>query len=542
MGNLSSLANPISGLRSAQTNLFVTGHNMANVNTPGFSRQQVMQQDFGYLGIGRNHFGSMQVGLGTDIIGIRQIRDRFLDAQFRQEVGKANYYDTLYNVGTDIELAMGELTNPSSGMVVTRQLWASIQELSMNPSGIDARGNFVSSNIAYLNTMNVTHKRLQEQQNILNQEVKDMVNQVNQLTNTINELNKMISSAEISGQRANDLRDRRNLALDELSMLIDIDYRENRQGGIDISTGNHQLLANGSVTNIGLRYTTPGSSFVEPVITPSKNILPFDPTYNNARSLFSYNKPPGPNQSHGALKATIMARGLFNANHDSLNVEPPDPADFINDPNGFKAAMETYRRNEFNSLHTTIPKTMRELDILFNHTVTMINEHLTQGYDLEGNKGIPVFSLKNTSGGYTLGNVVINPLLLDPQNYKLLGLSTNSTEGQDDNKIIIDLLDAWNEATISLDDSHKMNIDDFYNHIITSLATETANAKSMRDTQVSKAGDIDNRRLQQFAVSLDEEMTNMIQFQHAFNAASRMINTMDSMIETLIRSTGRAGL
>lgn len=542
MANLSSLANPISGIRSAQTNLFVTGHNMANVNTPGFSRQQVMQQDFGYLGIGSNHFGQNQVGLGTDIVGIRQIRDRFLDAQFRQEIGKANFYDTLYNVGTDIELAMGELTNSSSGRAVTRQLWSSIQELSMNPSGIDARGNFVSSNILYLNTMNATYKRLQEQQNNLNQQVKDMVNQVNQLTNTINELNSMIISAEVSGQSANDFRDRRNLALDELSALIDIDYRENKYGAIDISTNGHQLLANGTVSNVGLRYTSPGSNFVEPVLTPSENILPFDPTYSNARSLFSYNKAPGPNHSHGTLKATIMARGLFSSNFDSLNIDPPVIEDFEDDPNGFKAAMETYRRNEFNSLHTIIPKTMRELDTLFNHKVTMINEHLTQGYDLNGNKGIPVFSLIDADGDYTLGNVVINPLLLSPQGYNLLGLSSTPQIGQDDNKILKDLLDAWNAQTISIDGSSNMNIDDLYNHIITSLATETAKARSMRDTQVSIAGDIDNRRLQQFAVSLDEEMTNMIQFQHAFNAASRMINTIDSMIETLIRGTGRVGL
>lgn len=540
MGNLSSIANTTSGLRAAQAGLFVTGHNMANVNTQGFSRQRVMQQDFAYRGAGSNHFGVNQIGLGTDVTGITQIRDRFLDTQFREERGKANFFDRLHKAGTDIELAMGELRNPNSSQNAIRILWASIHEFNLNPSGIDSRSNFISATRSYLNSINDTHRRLLEQQAVLNREVKGMVDNANELVDIINQLNRSISAAEISGQKANDLRDQRNLALDQLSALIDISYREDGNGIISITSNGHQLLANGIQSNIGLRYTAPGSSFVEPVMTSSKSILPYDPTYSNAHSLFSFNGASRNNT--GALKATIMARGLHPANHSSLNMERPNPADFENDPNGFRQAMETFRRNEFNAVHSTISRTMRHLDTLFNHKVTMMNEHLTQGYDLNGNPGVPLFVRINQDDDYSLGNVTINPVLLSTNGYNYLGVSLTPTSGRDDGSILTNLLEAWEEQNISLDGSAYMNIEELHVHIVTVLATETARVRNMAETHESIVNDVDSRRIQMFGVSLDEEMTNMIQFQHAFNAASRMVNTLDSMIETLIRGTGRAGL
>lgn len=569
MGNLSSIVNPASGIRAAQAGLFVTGHNMSNVNTPGFTRQQAMQRDFGYLGVGENHFGTMQVGLGTDIHSIRQIRDRFLDSMFRQEIGRANFYETIFRAGTDVELTMGELISPHSGTAVTRQLWASMQELTLNPSGIDTRSNFVSASISYLNRMDDTQRRLREQQNVLNGEVKQAVSRINQLTNLINDLNSAISSAESSGQRANDFRDVRNNALDELSSLIDIDYSENIRGVVSISSGGHQLLANSIVSNVGLRFTEPGSSFVEPVVTPATSILPYDPTYSNARSLLNLDRAPREGHRDGILKGLIMSRGLFETTHDSLNRDRPNRNDFYDnavvppefDSAGFSNAMQTFNRREFNALHTTIPRTLRELDTVFHNVITLINDHLTQGYDLNGNSGIPVFQVinpdrpanpdrplgpdedpANPRRAFTLGNVVINPLLLSPQGYNFLGFAQSPTSGRDDAYHLLGLLEAWEAPTITFDGRSDMNLDDLYNHMVTTLSTDTARVRNLRESQLSITSDIDNRRMSASAVSLDEEMTRMIQFQHAFNSASRMVNTIDSMIETLIRGTGRAGL
>ena len=571
MGNLGSVSNAASGLRVAQRGLAATGHNMSNVNTLGFSRQQIMQQDFGSRSIGVNHFGTMQVGLGADVASVRQIRDRFLDSMFRQEIGRANFYETIYRAGVDIELTMGELISDHSTQAVTGQIWESIQELTLNASGIDARSNFVSANITYINRMNDTQRRLREQQNILNGEVKETVARVNELVNMINDLNGLISRAESAGQRANDFRDVRNNAIDELSSLIDIDYRENMRGVVEISTGGHQLLANSVVSNIGLRFTQPGQSFVEPVITPTTSILPYDPTYSNAISLFRFDRPLPDDHRDGKLKGLIMARGLFDATHDSLNRPQPnrdDPVFHIDNGDGtttfnnvaFRNAMETFNRREFNSLHTTIPRTLRHMDTLFHHTVTMINDYLTRGYDLNGQPGVPIFQIINPNRpensdfpidpndpdcpnrrrAYTLGNVVINPVLLNPQGYNNLGFAQSPESGREDAFHLLGLLEAWDAPTISFDGNAEMNLNDLYSHMITTLSTETARVSSVRDTQLSITNDVDNRRMQASAVSLDEEMTNMIQFQHAFNAASRAVSTIDSMIETLLR-TGRAG-
>ena len=572
MGSLGSIANPVSGLRAAQRGLSVTGHNMSNVNTPGFTRQQVIQQGFGYLSVGSNHLGEMQVGLGADIASVRQIRDQFLDSAFRQEIGRANFYETIYRAGVDIELTMGELISPHSTQAVTGLLWASIQELTLNASGIDARSNFISANISYLNRMNDTQRRLREQQNILNAEVRQTVDRINQLVRDIDEINSAIASAEVGPQRANDLRDIRANALDELSSLIDIDYRENIRGVVEISSGGHQLLANSVISNVGLRFTQPGSSFVEPVITPSTTILPYDPTFSNANSLFRFDGPPREDHRHGVLKGLIMARGLYDASHDSLNRPRPDPSDpqfnetvvvdgapeTTFNSVAFRNAMEIYNRREFNALHTTIPRTLRQMDTLFHHTVTMINEHLV-GYDLNGNPGQPIFQVINPDHpsysdspnspnnpnplrAFSLGNVVINPIFLSPEGYNNLGFAQSPTSGRDDAYHVLALIEAWETPSFTFDGRSDMNLDALYSHMITTLSTDTARVRTMRETQLSITSDADNRRMRASAVSLDEEMTNMIQFQHAFNAASRMVNTIDSMIETLIRGTGRAGL
>ena len=127
---LHSIHRANSGLSAAMRNLATTGHNMANVSTEGFSRQRVNQVDFASTGLrpatgannGRGGTNGMQVGLGTDIASVLRLRNTFLDNHYRNEIGAAHFFDTMRRASNDIEVSMGELTNTSSGVAVTRQL------------------------------------------------------------------------------------------------------------------------------------------------------------------------------------------------------------------------------------------------------------------------------------------------------------------------------------------------------------------------------------------------------------------------------------
>ncbi|MCL1935316.1 MAG: flagellar basal body protein [Defluviitaleaceae bacterium] len=629
---LNSIHRTTSGLQAAQRNLAVTAHNMANVSTLGFSRQRVNQVEFAHLNIGRTASSTNQVGLGTSIVGIQQLRNQFMDMHFRNEIGSAHFFETMHRTANDVEMSMDELSNTSNGLVVTRNLWASIQELSLDPGAMDTRSNFVSSATTFLNRMNDTHRRLTEQQNTLNNQAMDLIRESNQLLHTIDDLNKRIHHMEISGQAANDFRDARNVAMDRLAAILDVDFRTNsRNGHVEISTNGHTLLGNNQITHIGMRFTEENGNFIEPVIgqdvTPDSGILNFDPSFRNANSLMRLDRTPMSWDRPGELMGTIMSRGLSRANHVSIHSvferyaqnpnagQPlPPPAigvqpDFIPDANGMFlkspdgdfmqltteemaiAQTQWELRNEFSNTQSVIPRTLRRLDTMFNHTIAMINEFLTnanasstntgtwgtyhrqnwtdiasnatsaQLYDPPYNRtvnawggtGIPIFVTVNNShidtnglpanvnehtANYTLGNVVINPALLTPDGFNLIGLQANNTDVSSPH-ILLNLLSTWHENLISIDGSAPAGIDDFYNFMVTNLAVETESLNNFADSHARTISEIEGERHRSFGVSLEEEMTNMIRFQHSFNASARVVNVLTEMIDTLINRTGR---
>lgn len=282
---------------------------------------------------------------------------------------------------------------------------------------------------------------------------------------------------------------------------------------------------------------------------------------------------------------TIMARGVIStANHTSQQStlprynaagEPDSAGLFLADgteltPEEMARSVGIWeRRMDFHSDHTLIPRTLRHLDTKFNHTVAMLNEFFTNGeassdpatwgnmdeddrlFGIGGVASIPIFVLRDGAADigthlragntindntmqYSLGNVIINPLLLTPQGFNYIGTMTNTVD-TDSNHSILNLLGAWHSNTLSVDGTTPMNIDDFYNWMVTELSTETARLRNMAETQAFIATEIDSDRHRSFGVSLDEEMTDMIRFQHSFNAASRVVNIIDSMIETILR-------
>ena len=531
-----------SGLHAAQSGLNVTGHNMANNQVKGFSRQRSIQQDMWYRGVGSNANGKMQIGTGVDIIGIRQIRNEFLDLNYRKEVGKLNYFNTKYSIGMDIQSAVGELQSAYATQTVITDLWSSLQDLTIDPSSIETRGNFISTCISFLDKMDNMYRRLTLDQNNLNEEVIKTVDNINQITEEIHNLNIVIREQEAYGQYANDYRDQRNLLLDELSKLINIEYKENSNGEVQVFTEGKELISNGTVNKLGLRYTSPNYSFVEPVFTNSKEILPFDKTFKNAKSLYNFCEKGRDNtEESGHLKSLLISRGFYPANFDSLNYKP-NPDDYPNGENdeNYKIALE---RNKFNATKSTIPKAMRELDILFNKIITLINDSFADGYNLNGENdpNFKVFELKNGKGLYSLGNVIINPKVSgSPEGYNLLQLSKNPDKG--DAGVVKDILEKWKEKNTSIDGSPEMNIDGIYSYFINNLAEEVKRDKDKLGSQEILVNKTDSARMEISGVSLDEEMSNMMIYQHAYNAAARMINTIDSMIDTLVNRTGRVGL
>ena len=658
--SMSGLSTAVSGLQAAQLNLYVTGHNMANSRVAGFTRQQVIQSDFRFRTVGRSSHGPSQIGMGTSVDGIRQIRDRFLDIQFRDTVPRAHYFEVRYNAGLELSSIFGELEGQYRLHSVLRDLSQALHELNVEPHSLDARGNFLTFAGNFIDKMNNASRAMHEYQLMLNNSIIGKVQRVNQLLTEIDHLNRRITMEELGGSRANDFRDARNNALDELATLIEIQVVEGRHG-VEVFSNGNVMLSGGFINRLGTRFTGPNTNFVEPVFTSADHTLAFDPTFRNARSLFNYSLfadayTTRNGAEHGSLLGAIVARGLTPANHASyppmtqaevlaafndifalppVMTNPPltgppnnyfdafntayaafllDFAAYLANPTLTRPVMPDLpalpptaiviidalppaERAEFDSfmtLHSNshqmlmgvehqffmaehnrfnmtvgqIPRVQAELDTLVNAIINMFNDAFAPltgdapfGLGPEGNQPQHValfvregFRFQNADGTrnsaaeniflagslYTMGNVVINPALLRQGGSSLLALSRSGDES--DNVVLQELIQKWSSEFINFGDGQARSIDGFYRRIVERMAVETQRFGRGLDATVDEILELDNRRLSISGASVDEEMSNMIRFQHAYNAAARVLNTIDSMIDRIINGTGRVGI
>lgn len=250
MGNLmTSMYTGVSGLRVNQHSLNITAHNVANVDTKGFTRQQILTKDFTYNTIGQSYNSALQVGLGTDMSIVRQVRDVFMDKAYRLEVGRQGFYEAQHSSVEEIENLFGELEGEAFKNNLS-DLWTAFSDLAEEPGSIVKRGIVVSTAQSFIDRAAVISKQLKEYQENLNMQIQEQVDRINQIGEQIRDLNKEIRKYESSGQQANDLRDTRNLLLDELGGLVNCSYKEDAYGVVSINIEGVQFLVDDQLTRM----------------------------------------------------------------------------------------------------------------------------------------------------------------------------------------------------------------------------------------------------------------------------------------------------
>lgn len=540
MASMSSISTALSGLRAAQAGLAVTGHNVSNSGVLGYTRQQGIQQDFSYLNRGSSPVGSlkMQVGIGTGVSQIRQLRNKFYDIAYREENGFGEYYARKYTAGEEINTIIGEMGSEYRAQEVITDVWDAINEMSKNPGAIETRSLFIQSCVTLLDKMQDINKKLFEYQLNLNKQIEKEVKNINDIVAQIGELNQKIEEIEADGSKANDLKDMRNNLLDELSGYIDIEVKETAVGNsgatrVDILFQGNELLVSNIPQKIGLKYCNGEYPFVEPVFSSSDEILPASDTSTPLfPNLASEDLGTTSTTTKGSLKGLLVARGEVVGNYTMPNSEIGN---------------------------FSIPNIQKKIDTLMHEIVTKLNTASMSGKGLDGNYGIPIFVRKgvddsNVGGGtmpgiiqgensndyntlFTIDNIQINPKLLEADGYNKLGFSKSGDK--DDNTILVELSKAWKEPIANLEGA---SIDGYYKKIVTDYAVKV---QEDREKLESKVGTIDlaqNKRLTISGVSLDEELSNMLKFQHAYNSAAKVVNVIDGMMDKIINGTGRVGI
>ncbi len=589
MSLMSGLYVGVSGLNASQNSLNATAHNLANAETKGYVRQQVVQADGVYLNWGMNHISTFQTGIGTNIAAVRQVRDIFLDRAYRTESGREGYYEVQYEAVQEVESLFGEMEGVAFQDTLEK-FWRSLQELSKEPDSIVKRTAIIQTAVSFIEHAENISKQLNDYQVNLNTQIVNKVDRINKIAAEISDLNKTIRKYESNGmERANDYRDRRNLLLDELGEIARITYRENADGVVTVNLEGVQLVTEENTYKMGLEKINPSSDMLKPM---------WESTGDDVYDLSKITSG-GKETDIGSLKGLLIARGDKAAKYtdipNSNNTDPaynyPGRLDYYN--NQVEPYVIMTVQAQFDQLIHGIVTTMNDI-LSPNKEVTVANattftfadgtslsvpaggkikildsanapvgmdndetmgealfnrksmdrykeiDENDYGIDLDGDGvlgKVKIYMEEDETDNYslfTLGEIEVNPNILN--NYSLIPLSVKGGTEEYDIKIAEKLVEAWQEpfATLSPNTLTKNNFNGYYTAFMGNIATRGEQYYTMTVNQKSMVASIESQREQVIGVSTDEELTNLIKYQHAYNASARYITVIDSMLEHLI--------
>jgi len=491
-----------SGLFTAQKALSVVSHNIANAETPGYSRQRVEQRASNPMALSG---GKGMLGTGVDSTAITQIRNEFLDIKMRNENTVYGQWKSRYESLSEIEAIMNE---PSESGIrrVMDDFFSSIQELSKDPSSLTTRAVVRERGIAMANTLNHMHSQFEKMVRDTDFEVKTTVDQINTYANDISKLNEQICKAEMDGNKANDLRDQRNLLMDKLSELVNLEVKELTDGKDINLSGKLILSING-----------------QPLVSHDK----------------AYKLTVDTKDKHGVLENIEVGQLQWelgrNADGTPITGSKIDSSIL---KGKLKAQLDM--RDNIDGDNKGIPYYIDKLNEFTNTFATKFNDIHKEGYGLQDGSHGNLFFESKDSEPITAANIKISSdIEADLDNIAAAKFGDANDKGlAGDASNMVDL------AQIRYD--HDMfawgSPDDFVKSLVSNLGVDAQTAKRMSENQEVLVSQIDLQRQSISGVSLDEEMTNMVKFQHAYNAAARMITTVDEMIDVIVNRMGRVGL
>ncbi|WP_163538880.1 flagellar hook-associated protein FlgK [Gracilibacillus sp. YIM 98692] len=515
-------------LHTQQSALHTTGHNIANANTEGYTRQRVnFSQTAPFPPASRNRPEIPgQVGSGVEAGSIERIRNSFIDKQFRQENTKVGYYEAKADMMEKMESILNEPSEEGLSQAMD-QFWESLQDLSVNPeeagarSVVRQRGKAVAESFQYLNSsLEGVRSNLKNEIGVDNKEVNSLVDQ-------INALNSQISEIEPHGYVPNDLYDERDRLVDDLSSYVDINvsYQESSGQPSSIAQGiaTIQLAADDSNIEGGGPITlVDGSGDTEIGSQDAVNHLYVDfDDDNNVSNLF-FNQPNqdvedlADNQQEpyidaanfqvqGKLKALVEGTGYLDENGQATG--------------------------EYNDI-------LNNLDEMVQNFVQEFNAVHQDGYSLNRENGINFFD----ENGLTADTIAVDQAIIDDKD----NIAASTTGSPGDGEHATELADVYQKraedyefAGNTLDE--KTSIKTFYESAIGEMAVVAQESNRMVNNSEVLRQQVEESRQSISSVSLDEEMTNMIQFQHAYNAAARNMTAVDEMLDRIINNMGLVG-
>lgn len=466
MSTFSGLSGALTGLQAARRGLDVTGQNIANANTEGYTRQRVEQQSIGAPTTPALWSTYDGPGQGVQVTGVQRLADDFLTARARTEASTLAEMAGRQSTLGAVESAFGEPGDTGWASQLS-DLWSAWHDVANRPGDLASRSQLLARTSTAADGLRAAHTKLDAQWTGQREQLTTSIASVNTTAANVAELNQAILRSTQAGIPVNELADQRDLLITALAKATGAVARPGADGTVDVYLGGIALVRG-----------------------------------NEAETL----------QITGAASMTDFRSGS----------SPAVSVSFVS--SGMVAAMGGDAGARVEALGATIPDYADRLDVVAASLVSAVNAAHTAGYDLDGNAGANMFNPGATAKD-------IAGLLSDPRKVAASLQAPSPTPS----------LDGSNAAVLAEIGRSTSGPDSIYRQLVVDLGAAAQTANRRTDIQSVVAAGAEASREAAAGVNTDEEMVNLLSYQRAYEAAARVITSIDEALDVLINRTGLVG-
>jgi flagellar hook-associated protein 1 FlgK len=567
-----------SALRAAQQLLDTAAHNVANANTPGYSRQRVtVVASTPYTMPTFNRSGLPgQIGSGVTVQAITRVRDNFLDLQVQAQTALKSEWDTRQTELSKVESIFPEPSDSGLGSAISKY-WNAWQDVASDPTSTAARTALTEQASSLSMEFNRDSTQLGMIAKGIDSQVSAAVTTVNDLAKQIASLNGQIQRVTITGDHPNDLMDQREQLLEQLSAIVPANVLSNPDGTIGVYVGGTDLVSNinarqmvaatdsnGHVTPTwadGSAVSLPAGQMKALLDVRDGDLAGFQTQLNSLAQGIA----DATNTIH---QSGVDANG--NAGQALFTYRPGDAAGTLavnpaiaGDPRLVAASGALNAPGD-----SSVAGLLADLQNAKSYSAGVPGTDLTGGMNLNANTAARLMTIATDSAvaqTYTFSSTAPNTLTLTGAdgstetinvadmagggtqvlNFSQLGIQMTVSAGAA-GKSAADLLTDFttpghNTVVAASLYAQPQTTSDYYAGLVGKVGTASSQAQEMSKNQQLVVDQLTTRVSAVSGVSLDEEATDMVRFQHAYQAAARVITTMDEMLNTLINGTGLVG-
>ncbi|WP_163193288.1 flagellar hook-associated protein FlgK [Clostridium thermarum] len=585
------------GMNVQQKAIEVTSHNIANANTEGYSRQRVLVETTRPFGMSSLNSVAEpgQLGTGAQISAIQRVRDTFLDYQVRVETSTYGKYEARQKFLNEVESIFNEPSETGLSTLLGK-FFDSWQQLSKQAHSSNARTVVAQQSAALADELNHTYNQLVKLKSNANELTNSNVLDINSLVSQINELNQQIIGVKVAGNMPNDLMDKRDLLLDQLSQKIDIKIVKDDFEGINVYPADINGVEQPALVRAKPNDQVNRLSSIRDI----KQVVDADGKPVSGQYTISY-FPMGDITNQ---YKTITVEGLSEADVKEIEqtrVMWSDKNGTIIDKDGNPIAdnsvVDVSQLNLFKPSSGELNGYMtitQDIDVYIDQLNSMAKalafavNSVHSGKSNAADDSIPFFVnndvAKNTTDAskiaeaekeITAGNISVNKRILEDvmliktrtNDYQFDNPADNDLDGETDGaraqaiaslrdvliriqdmgdtiisrQQLIDLNGGFGDGSnMSIpSDTSGMTIDNFFKDTINKLGIQAQEAKRIVKNQAALLNSFNESRLSISGVSLDEEMANLIQFQHAYQANAKIISTVDELLDVVVNGLKR---